>query len=392
MNSSRTYNPRTADLSCDLLVVGGGVFGLWIARHAALRGLDTILIEKDRVGSGASGGLLGALIPHLPERWDAKKKFQFEALSSLPGLVRAIEEETGLDCGYRRCGRLMPLWKDSFADIAAKQTAAAEQNWNSPETGFNWEIVERAPSEGWPAADAMPLGLVVDTLSARIDPRSYLAALRRSIDNRVRIMEGEAFAACADGVVETSSGKRIMAGRTVLSAGYETFPILGQLLGGEASSYGRPVKGQAALLEAEFDDNLPLVFHDGTYVIVHDGGRVAVGSTSEQRFDAPFSTDAALDTVLDKARRLCPAIADAPVIERWVGLRPRAVGRNPMIGVLPDHPEIIVATGGFKITFGIAHKMAECVVDLATGGTPELPESFRLSSHLKGAKSTSENT
>jgi len=383
MTAPRTYSPRTADLSCDLLVVGGGVFGLWIARHAALRGLDTVLIEKDRVGSGASGGLLGALIPHLPERWDAKKKFQFEALTSLPDLVRAIEEETGLDCGYRRCGRLMPLWKESFADIAAKQTAAARQNWKTPETGFGWEIVEQSPLDGWPAADAMPLGLVVDTLAARIDPRSYLAALRRSIESRVRIIEGEAFAACADGVVETSGGKRIMAGRTVLSAGYETFPILGQLLGGEAASYGRPVKGQAALLEAELDDDLPLVFHDGTYVIVHDGGWVAVGSTSEQRFEEPFSTDAALDIVLDKARRLCPAIADAPVIERWAGLRPRAVGRNPMIGVLPEHPEIIVATGGFKITFGIAHKMAECVIDLATGGTPELPESFRFDSHLK---------
>ncbi|MEO4042809.1 FAD-binding oxidoreductase [Hoeflea sp. CAU 1731] len=378
-------------MSCDLLVVGGGVFGLWIARHAAQRGLDTILIEKDRVGSGASGGLLGALIPHLPERWDAKKKFQFEALSSLPGLVRAVEEETGLDCGYRRCGRLMPLWKESFADIAAKQTAAAQQNWNTSETGFTWEIVERPPSEGWPAADAMPLGLVVDTLAARIDPRSYLAALRRSIESRVRIIEGEAFVACADGVVETSAGKRIMAARTMLSSGYETFPILGQMLGGDAASYGRPVKGQAALLEAELDDDLPLVFHDGTYVIVHDGGRVAVGSTSEQRFDAPFSTDAALDTVLDKARRLCPAIADAPVIERWAGLRPRAIGRNPMIGVLPDHPDIVVATGGFKITFGIAHKMAECVIDLATGGAPELPESFWLSSHLKSGKSKTGN-
>ncbi|GKX34418.1 MAG: oxidoreductase [Rhizobiaceae bacterium MnEN-MB40S] len=386
MTAPRTYSPRTADLSCDLLVVGGGVFGLWIARHAALRGLDTILIEKDRVGSGASGGLLGALIPHLPERWDAKKKFQFEALTSLPDLVRAIEEETGLDCGYRRCGRLMPLWKESFADIAVKQTAAARQNWSTPETGFAWDIVERPPLDGWPAADAMPLGLVVDTLAARIDPRSYLAALRRSIESRVRIIESEAFEACADGVVETSGGKRIMAGRTVLSAGYETFPILGQLLGGEAASYGRPVKGQAALLAAELDDDLPLVFHDGTYVIVHDGGRVAVGSTSEQRFDAPFSTDAALDTVLDKARRLCPAIAGAPVIERWAGLRPRAVGRNPMIGALPDHPDVIVATGGFKITFGIAHKMAECVIDLATGGTPDLPESFRFAAHLKDRK------
>src|SRR2546425_7158372 len=38
----------------DILVVGGGIYGLTIAYDAAQRGLDVALIERDDFGSGAS--------------------------------------------------------------------------------------------------------------------------------------------------------------------------------------------------------------------------------------------------------------------------------------------------------------------------------------------------
>src|SRR5438105_3943575 len=38
----------------DLLVVGGGIYGLTIAYDAAARGLSVALVERDDFGSGAS--------------------------------------------------------------------------------------------------------------------------------------------------------------------------------------------------------------------------------------------------------------------------------------------------------------------------------------------------
>ena len=38
----------------DVLVVGGGIYGLTIAYDAALRGLSVALVERDDFGSGAS--------------------------------------------------------------------------------------------------------------------------------------------------------------------------------------------------------------------------------------------------------------------------------------------------------------------------------------------------
>ena len=103
--NSQPYTTNRDRLSCDLRVAGAGVVGLWTARLAAARGLKVLVLEARAAGSGASGGLPGALMPHMPEQWNPKKQFQFEALASLESEVEKLEAETGLACGYRRCGR-----------------------------------------------------------------------------------------------------------------------------------------------------------------------------------------------------------------------------------------------------------------------------------------------
>ena len=93
----------------DLLIVGGGIMGLWAAVMADRAGLKTVLVERDRIGAGASGGVLGALMPYMPDRWDVKKQFQFDALVTLEQEIAGLEAQTGMSAGYRRSGRLMPL-------------------------------------------------------------------------------------------------------------------------------------------------------------------------------------------------------------------------------------------------------------------------------------------
>src|SRR5438270_14087143 len=45
---------RLSSDTFDVLVIGGGVYGLTIANDAAQRGLSVALIERDDFGSGAS--------------------------------------------------------------------------------------------------------------------------------------------------------------------------------------------------------------------------------------------------------------------------------------------------------------------------------------------------
>jgi glycine oxidase len=132
-------------------------------------------------------------------------------------------------------------------------------------------------------------------------------------------------------------------------------------------------------MKADLDPALPVVFLDGVYVVPHQGGLAAIGSTSENHYEDPLSTDHQLDAVIEKARALIPALREADVIERWAGIRPKAIGRDPLVGPLSGHPNVIALTGGFKISLGMAHRLADSALDHVLGrSTAPLPENFTL--------------
>lgn len=372
----------------DLLVAGGGVMGLWTALFAARKGLSVHLVDRRHLGAGASGGVLGALMPHLPDRWNAKKAFQFAALVSLEAAVAALEAETGLSAGYRRSGRLIPLAKQQNRDSAVRQAQDAQSVWTTPERVFAFEVLDSAPVSGWPTTDAMPHGLVHDHLAARLSPRGLVAALKAALEQyaHVKITEGAGLAALdpAAGLGRLDDGTCLSFGHCVLAAGVETFPLL-ESLTTLAKPAGMGVKGQAAILQASVDPAFPVIFADGLYIVPHENGLVAIGSTSENSFEHSESTDALLEALIDKARHMAPVLAHAPVVERWAGVRPKAIGREPMVGRHPDHANLSLMTGGFKVSFGLAHALARTVLNEVGGGTLDVPPSFTVSAHLEQA-------
>lgn len=73
------------EAECEFIVIGGGLLGSSTALHLAESGLETILLEKDRIGSGASGRNGGQLTPGLA-RWEAEtmlEQFSFEEAQRL---------------------------------------------------------------------------------------------------------------------------------------------------------------------------------------------------------------------------------------------------------------------------------------------------------------------
>ncbi|WP_313664303.1 FAD-binding oxidoreductase [Shinella sp.] len=374
----------------DLLVVGGGVMGLWTALHAARSGRSVTLVEKRRIGSGASGGVLGALMAHLPDRWNAKKGFQFEALVSLEAEIAALEAETGLSAGYRRSGRLIPLPKPHNRDLALRTANEALSVWQTPDRSFAFEVLDTAPVSGWPAPAVMAHGVVYDHLAARLAPRALVTALKTALGQRasVTIREGVGVASLDPdaAIARLDDGTDLSFGHCVLAPGVEAFDLLASFSQPVARPFGSAVKGQAALLRASVDPALPVIFADGLYVVPHEDGLVAVGSTSESDFVEPYGTDGLLDALIDRARLTAPVLADAPVVERWAGLRPRAIGREPMVGRHPDHARISLMAGGFKVSFGIAHRLARQVLNEIEGGTLDVPPSFAVAAHFEEAR------
>ncbi|HBF29645.1 FAD-binding oxidoreductase [Rhizobium sp.] len=380
----------SGQLSTDLLIVGGGIMGLWAARFATEAGLNVVLVDAKGIASGASGGLLGSLMPYMPDRWCEKKQFQFDALLSLEEEVARLEVDTGLTVGYRRAGRLIMLPKPHLRTIALRHERDAQTAWCTHDRSFAWQVLDQSPfGPDWPDPQYTQGGLVFDTLAARVSPRGLTAAIRASLATSP-LCHITAGVPVTDFDIKQkkavfSDGSTIAFGSAMIAAGTGSFPLLERLSPPLPQPLGVAVKGQSALLQADIDPTLPLLFLDGVYIVPHDDGRVAIGSTSENLFEQPFSTDGQLEELIDRVRVLVPALRDAPVIERWAGLRPKAIDRDPMVGPHPDHPFVIALTGGFKISFGLAHRLAQAALAPLIGQSVSLPPGFTLAHHLEVA-------
>jgi len=374
--------------STDLLIIGGGVMGLWAAVKAERLGIHTILVEAGGLGQGASYGLVGALMAHLPDKWTDKKQFQFDALVTLEDEVARLEAETGVSCGYRRCGRLIPLPKPHLVEIARRHSQDAESRWLAGTRKFHWDVLEKTPHPEWLDASIGEAGVVHDTLAGRASPRRFGAALVAALKQakHVRIIENNGVARLDGQQAILTDGSRVTFGHAIVANGHKAFPLLESLGAPMSRPLGMPVKGQSALLKADVDIDLPVIFLKGLYVVPHEGGTVAIGSTSEEEFDDPFSTDEKLEVLIERAREMSPMLGDAPVVERWSGLRPKAIDRDPMVGRHPDHPHILALAGGFKVSFGVAHKLADAVLDELAGRPMDVPRSFLLENHITVAR------
>ncbi|MEQ4618294.1 MAG: FAD-dependent oxidoreductase [Corticimicrobacter sp.] len=102
------FGPLAGDRTCDVVIVGGGLLGASTALHMAEAGLDVILVEKDHIGSGASGRNGGQLTPGLA-RWeaetmldnlsaeDAQKLWRFASVEAME-LLDALSARHGFEC------------------------------------------------------------------------------------------------------------------------------------------------------------------------------------------------------------------------------------------------------------------------------------------------------
>ena len=335
----------------DVTIRGAGAFGLACAWACAKRGAKVRVIDPYGVAAGSSGGVVGALAPHVPENWNAKKQFQLDSLLMAADWWADIETKSGLSAGYGRLGRVQPLADEKAIDLARGRETTAAELWGDR---AEWRVVD----DGGTFAPVSPTGMfVVDTLSARMHPRKACFAL------------AEALARVGAEIV--TEGEEV--GAVLHATGT---PGLEEMTAQAGRMIGVGVKGQAALLAYDAGA-VPQVFAGGVHVVPHADGTVAIGSTSERDYDDPTSTDTQLDDVIAAARTAVPALAEARIIERWAGVRPRARSRAPMMGEWPGRPGHFIANGGFKIGFGMAPKVAEVMADLVLEGQDAIPDDFR---------------
>lgn len=340
--------------SVDVTVRGAGIFGLSTAWACVQRGARVRVVDPYGPGSGSSGGIVGALAPHVPERWEDKKEFQLDSLLMAQQFWSEVEAAGRVSAGYGRTGRLQVLADDRAVGLAQDRAKDAEMLWQGRAI---WKVVEVADQGTF--APKSPTGLLVyDTLSGRMFPRHAVAALVAALET------------CGVDIVPEAKDD----GAVIWATGYQGLLDLSEKTG---AFFGNGVKGQSVLVKHSAPD-APQIFVDGLHLIPHANGTVAIGSTSERYFEDPTGTDAQCDVLLERAYEALPLLADAEILEKWAGVRPRAKTRAPLLGRWPGERDVFVANGGFKIGFGMAPKVAQVMADLVLNDIDQIPDDFRL--------------
>lgn len=358
--------------SYDVIIIGAGIFGLSCAYACSLRNLSVLVVEAKKIGSGASGGILGAMAPYTPDQWHEKKEYQFQALCSAEKHWSEVDKLSLISSGYGRVGRICPIIHERVYNLALSRSEEAKKNWRK----FKWDVIERHELV---SLDAAPYGLIHDDLSARIYPSKACSSLAKACSvNGVEFRENTKVTDFDSNTIYGIWGKET-ASSIVVASGYEGFDTIQSYF---PTSIGSGVKGQAALIDIDLRA-MPQIYANGIYIVPHSDGTTTIGSTSERNWVEPFKTDYQLHELIKRAENICPVIVNTKLIKKWAGVRPKARRREPLIGKIPSTDSIFLAMGGFKIGFGIAHEIGASVADLIENKPSKLPKSYTIEHHLE---------
>lgn len=116
----------------DVAVIGGGFTGLGAARQLAKAGAKVVVLEAERVGWGASGrngghlnnGLAHSYLAAKAELGKERAIALYKALDASIDTLEALIAEEGIDCNFRRAGKLKLASKPQHFETIARNFEA----------------------------------------------------------------------------------------------------------------------------------------------------------------------------------------------------------------------------------------------------------------------------
>lgn len=370
-----------AVINTDVLVIGGGVIGLSIAREMHKSGAGHItLIEQGVCGREASWAAAGMLSPQA----EVTERGVFYDVCSrsrdlYPEFAAGLLSETGVDIELDRTGTLCLAFTDGDVReirerIACQQSAGLElEHLTAAEVRRAEPFVSPAVGEGlyfagdW-QVDNRKLceALVRYARTAGIDIRENTRALR--------------IAAASGRVtgVETDTDT-ITAGLTVLATGAWTSLIQ---LGDAAFPVNiEPVRGQIVAFKTAKRLFRHVIYSGRGYLVPRSDGRLLAGSTSEAAGFDRSTTSSAMQDLCKMASEIAPAMAGMQPADHWAGLRPKALDALPVIGTLDGFESLFVAAAHYRNGILLAPITARLAAGHLSGESVAAafsPDRFRL--------------
>ncbi|MCA9918334.1 MAG: FAD-binding oxidoreductase [Anaerolineales bacterium] len=167
----------------DVVVVGGGYTGLSAAYTLAQSGLETAVLEQDRIGAGASSRNAGVVTSGFRQslanlfdlHGEALGRQLWQASLDAVDLVGEIVADEGMDCDFSRRGHLTLAAKPSHFASMEKLV-----RWMDLEMGFSLRLLSAAEVETAVASQAYAGGMI-NPWSANLHPTKWLYGLAGAV-------------------------------------------------------------------------------------------------------------------------------------------------------------------------------------------------------------------
>jgi glycine/D-amino acid oxidase-like deaminating enzyme len=407
----------------DVVVIGGGIIGVFTAYYLARRGLTVALVEKGRIGAEQSS-----------RNWGWCRQQNRDA-RELPMATKSLElwdqfaADTGEDTGFKRCGLL--YLSDDEAQIAgwaqwrefAKTTGVTTHMLSGREaserggaTGRAWKAGVFSPSDGTadPAKAAPAVAAAVMKLGGTVHQNcaargieleggrvSGVVTEAGTIKTRIAVLAGGAWASSFCNQL----GVRFPVA-TVRQSIVRLSPVEQQLPAALTSPrvaitrrpdghYVLAISGRGRL------DPTPQLMRFASHFIpmfakrwrnVFPGGLEGIRWGHETRarwkLDAPTPMErarilnpkpdpAGVREIHRRAVDLLPPLRQARIANTWAGYIDSTPDGVPGIGEIPQVPGFILAAGFSGHGFGIGPGAGHLIADLVSGAKPIFdPASF----------------
>ena len=363
------------------LVLGGGLMGLAVAHQLARRGQTVTVISRRR--SEAAGFVAaGMLAPHAEGLSGTLLQLGQASLERIPRWVAQIESDSGLGCGLRTSGIVVPFRTADERD--AYPTAGLGQTLDR--TGLDQEIPGLGPE--WTT------GLLFEQDGQIDNRRQLMRALERAcVSLGVQFMEGAEVLNLLEGDHGQLNGVNLRSAegeqqqlncrQAVLCSGAWSQHLVPQLP-------VFPVKGQMLSLQGPREALKRVIFGPGTYLVPREDGLIVVGATSER--EAAFAEGLTPDGQKQLQRgiaALLPIATGWPPMERWWGFRPCTPDEGPLLGPGPI-PGLWLACGHHRNGVLLAAITAELTAS-SLQGIPLTKESNSLLNSFHWSRFNSSN-
>lgn len=372
------HDTSTTTKTADVVIVGGGVIGLSIARELAMRGVhDMVVCDKGELGkeaSWAAGGILGPQV----EADCADEFFKLACASRdlYPEFARALRAETGVDVELETTGTLrVAFTKEEEIELRQRyewqRHAGLRVEWLDsdnvrrlePNLSPEVQCALRFPDDWQVENRKLVQALITANEKLGVRLSSNCAVTSLSID-RDRVVG-----------VETENGT-INVATVVLCAGAWTSSSL-TTSESTATLEIEPVRGQMLCFKPTPQIARHVIYSRRGYLVPRHDGRLLAGSTSEHvGFDERLTAEG-VGSIKAMAVEIAPMLEGAPLIDSWAGFRPRSLDDLPVIGRDAEIENLIYATGHYRNGILLAPITARIVTEnLVNRGKSAWLESF----------------